>query len=352
MPATRGPYSGLRWRAAGPGYSVLTFSIEPVMDMAFRLPPLSSLRVFEAAARHNSFRKAADELNLTASAVSHGVQTLESWLGVELFHREARGLRLTSAGESYAPFVNEALSIIANATEQVPGRQATGTLSVSSASTFANRILIPRLEKFALQYPDFRVTIDTSQRVVDLTLDGFDVAIRYTSTKKQAAHWTLLGLETLLPVCSPALKRHFTGSSATKLLSQAPLIHTTCVSDDWIYWFRANGMEVPSSIEDGLRVDTIQMAIDAAIHGLGVVLGRGPFVDDEIESGRLVPVAGQAVPSGSGYWLVAAQTDFQKPEVKLFRNWLLSELGIADEHRKCSGPGTRTGSVNGRPVPS
>jgi LysR family transcriptional regulator, glycine cleavage system transcriptional activator len=309
--------------------------------MAFRLPPLSSLRVFEAAARHNSFRKAAAELNLTASAVSHGVQTLENWLGVELFHRETRGLRLTSAGEAYAPFVNQALSVLASATEQIPGRKATGTLSVSSAPTFANKFLIPRLDKFALQYPDLRVTIDTSQRLIDLAQDGFDVAIRFTSVKKRASHWILLGLETLLPVCSPALKQHFAGLSAAKMLSQAPLIHVTCVSDDWIHWFRAHGMEIPSSIEDGLRVDTIQMAIDAAIHGLGVVLGRGPFVNDEIESGRLVPVVEQAIPSGSGYWLIAAHTDFQKLEVKLFQHWLLSELATTDGRRKPSRSGER-----------
>jgi DNA-binding transcriptional LysR family regulator len=304
------------------------------MDMAFRLPPLSSLRVFEAAARHNSFRKAADELNLTASAVSHGVQTLENWLGVELFHRETRGLRLTEAGEAYAPFVNQALGILAGATEHVTGRRATGAFSVSSAPTFANRFLIPRLEKFALQFRDLRVTIDTSQRLVDLTRDGFDAAIRFTSTKKQASHWTLLARETLTPVCSPALKRQFAGSPVEKLLSQAPLIHLTCVSEDWIYWFQANGMDVPVSIGDGLRVDTIAMGFDAARHSLGVVLGRRPLVDDDIESGRLVPLDGQAIPSGNGYWLVAAQADFQKPEVKLFRRWLLSELGITDGRDK------------------
>ena len=171
--------------------------------MAFRLPPLSSLRVFEAAARHKSFRKAADELNLTASAVSHGIQTLENWLGVELFHRQSRGLRLTGAGEIYAPLVNQALSLIAKATEQLPGRKATGTLSLSSAPTFANKILLPRLEKFAAQHPDIRVTIDTSLRPVDLTLDDFDIAIRFSTTKKPAPNWTLLAVETLLPVCSP-----------------------------------------------------------------------------------------------------------------------------------------------------
>ena len=177
--------------------------------MAFRLPPLSSLRVFEAAARHNSFRKAADELNLTASAVSHGIQTLENWLGVELFYRETRGLRLTSAGEVYAPLVNQALSVLAKATDQLPGRKATGTLSVSSAPTFANKILLPRLGKFIAQFPDIRVTIDTSQGLVDLTLDDFDIAIRYASTKKPAANWTLLAMETLFPVCSPDLKEKF-----------------------------------------------------------------------------------------------------------------------------------------------
>ena len=308
--------------------------------MAFRLPPLSSLRVFEAAARHNSFRKAADELNLTASAVSHGIQTLESWLGVELFHRNARGLRLTGAGEAYAPLVTQALSILAKATEQVPGRKATGTLSVSSAPTFASKILLPRLEKFAVQFPDIRVTIDTSQRMVDLTLDDFDIAIRFTSLHKPASHWTLLGAETLLPVCSPGLKKQF-GAAAAALLSRAPLIHVTSVSADWEHWFRATGMATPASIAGGLRVDTMQMGFDAAIRGLGVVLGRRPLVDEDIECGRLVPVVGQSITSDSGYWLVTAPTDFQKPEVKLFRRWLLAELGVAAERRK-SRSGSRS----------
>lgn len=191
-------------------------ALKRTTGMAFRLPPLSTLRVFEAAARHKSFRKAADELNLTASAVSHAVQTLENWLGVELFHRERRGLQLTSARETYAPLVNQALGVLARATEQLPGRKATGTLSVSSAPTFANKILLPRLEKFAVQFPDIRVTIDTSLRVVDLTLDDFDIAIRFASTKKPAPNWTLLAVETLLPVCSPSLKAQFGGSPAER----------------------------------------------------------------------------------------------------------------------------------------
>jgi DNA-binding transcriptional LysR family regulator len=257
-------------------------------------------------------------------------------------------LRLTGAGEIYAPLVNQALSVLAKATDQLPGRKATGTLSVSSAPTFANKILLPRLAKFIAQFPDIRVTIDTSQGLVDLTLDDFDIAIRYATTKKPAANWTLLAMETLFPVCSPDLKEKFGVASGTNLLSRAPLIHVTSVSIDWHQWFRASGIEVPASIDNGLSVDTIQMGFDAAVRGLGVVLGRSPLVDGDIESGRLVPLAGQTIPSDRGYWLVTAETEFQKPEVKLFRRWLLSELGAASEHRKPAPSGSRTAQGRGR----
>jgi DNA-binding transcriptional LysR family regulator len=112
------------------------------------------------------------------------------------------------------------------------------------------------------------------------------------------------------------------------------------VSEDWDHWFRESGMQAPSAIDAGLRVDTMQMALEAAKRGLGVVLGRSPLVDDDIESGQLVPLASRAIPSGSAYWLVTAHTDFQKPEVKLFCRWLLSEFGKGAETRKLA-PGTR-----------
>ena len=116
--------------------------------------------------------------------------------------------------------------------------------------------------------------------------------------------------------------------------SRAPLIHVTTVSADWNHWFRANGIEIPASIDSGLRVDTVQMGFEAAIRGLGVVLGRRPLVDDDTAAGRLVPLVRQAIPSGSGYWLVTSQTEFQKPEVKRFRRWLVSELSAGAEDRK------------------
>jgi LysR family transcriptional regulator, glycine cleavage system transcriptional activator len=305
--------------------------------MAFRLPPLSSLRVFEAAARHHSFRKAADELNLTASAVSHAIQTLENWLGVELFAREARGLRLTSAGEAYAPLVNQALALLASATDKVPGRRPTGTLALSSAPSFASKMLVPRLERFTAQHPDIHLTIDTSTRIVDLGLDDFDVAIRYLSIRKPAANWTMLVPETIVPVCSPSIKQRFADATLIDFLSRTTLIHVTTVSADWKHWFRANGFELPPSIDDGMHIDTIHTAFDAAIRGLGIVLGRRPLVDDDLESGRLVALTSQTIPSGSAFWLVTPQTEFEKPEIKQFRQWLLSELGVGSQTRSQLG---------------
>ena len=225
---------------------------------------------------------------------------------------------LPAPGEIYAPLVNQALSALATAAEQLPGRKATGTLSVSSAPTFANEILLPHLEKFVAQFPHIRVAIDTSQRLVDLTLDDFDIAIRFSSTKKPASNWTLLAVETLMPVCSPKLKEQFDDPSVANLLSRAPLIHVTSVSTDWNHWFRMSKVKPPSSIDGGLRVDTVQVAFDAAMRGLGVALGRQPLADDDIASGRLVPLVGQTIPSGSGYWLVTSSTDFRSPRSNYF----------------------------------
>jgi LysR family glycine cleavage system transcriptional activator len=209
---------------------------------------------------------------------------------------------------------------------------------------------MPRLEKFMAQFPDIHVTIDTSHRLVDLTLDGFDIAIRYTSINKPASNWTLLVVETLQPVCSPSFKEKLGVPWDAKLLG-VPLIHVTSVSSDWAHWFRANGIEMPASSEGGLRVDNMQMGLDAAILGLGVVLGRSPLIDEEIKSGRLVRLGAGTIPSDSGYWLVTSQPDLQKPEVRQFRHWLLSELGVGVEHRKSVRSASRTTQSIGRTRP-
>src|SRR5262249_11426792 len=292
--------------------------------MSPRLPPLNGLRLFEAAARQGSFKRAAEELHVTPSAVSHAVQALEEWLGSELFHRGARGLTLTPAGSQFAASVGAAIALIAAATERLPGRRATGMLSVSSAPTFATRWLLPRLPRFAEQYPDIQVSIDTSLRHVELPLDGIDLAIRMAREAKPNGTWIRLIAESLVPVCSPSVRARL-GDRLLEIFSDVPLIHVTSVSENWAEWFRGAGID-PPDLKRGLRVDTIQMSLEAAAQGLGIALGRKPLIDDALAQGDLVEAGGPVVPGAMSYWLVGAESTFERPEIKLFRSWLLSEL--------------------------
>jgi LysR family glycine cleavage system transcriptional activator len=295
--------------------------------MGLKLPPLSAVRVFEAAARHGSFKNAAEELNITASAVSHAVQNLEDWLGAELFRRGGGKLELTEPGAAYAAAIGKAMKAIADATARLPGRRAQGRLTLSSAPGFAARWLLPRLSRFTARHPGVSVDIQTSLNLVDLPMEGLDAAIRLAPATRAMPHWTHLLKESLVPLCSPALRKKYAKLSALELIAKAELIHMTSVSADWAEWFRQAGVEQPATVRAGLRVDTIQMALDAASRGLGIALGRSPLFDLEIESGQLVRIVDDEVPSGLSYWLVTMDADFQSEDVKAFRQWLLDELG-------------------------
>jgi DNA-binding transcriptional LysR family regulator len=298
-----------------------------IAGMGFKLPPLSGVRVFEAAARHGSFKNAAEELNITASAVSHAVQNLEDWLGVELFRRGGGKLELTEPGAAYAAAVGKAIKAIADATSRLPGRRAQGRLTVSSAPGFAARWLMPRLSRFTDRHPGIAVDIQTSLDPVDLPKEGIDAALRLAPATRSLPHWTRLLDERLVPVCSPALRKKYGKLSGRQLVATADLIHMTAISGDWAEWFRLAGIEQPATIRGGLRVDTVHMALDAASRGFGVALGRAPLCDPEIEAGKLVRVFDEDVQSGLSYWLVTMDADFQSQDVKAFRQWLLHELG-------------------------
>lgn len=285
--------------------------------MRRRLPPLNALRLFEAAARHLSFRQAADELRLTPSAVSHGIQALERWLGTPLFARGAKGLSLTEAGLRYFPHVQAALDRIAAGTDEI-STQRERQLRISATPTFANRILLPLLTEFSRAYPDIAVAVDTSYTPVPLGEGGADVAIRMGRGGWPGLVANELLRETLVPVCAPERLREF----ADQTLADLPLIHVTTVSEDWARWATATGRAAPAT-DSGLRFDTIQMAFDAAARGLGVAIGRRPLVDAELQSGRLVPLWPSEVCCESAHWLVSrASGDGGNPAVATFCAWL------------------------------
>jgi len=288
----------------------------------YRLPPLNSLRQFEAAGRHLSFRLAAEELSVTPSAVSHGVQALEEWLGTALFNRGHRGLVLTNAGEAYLPRVREALELLTRATEQVPGQRYNQHLSISVAPSFGSRWLVPHLPSFREQYPDIEVSVDTSHRHVEFPRDGVDLAIRMGQGDWPGLYTECLITEELIPVCAPELARRI---DTTADLAKQTLLHVTDVAEDWAAWARSIGVD-RLELDKGLRFDSLDMAWNAAAQGLGVAIGRLPLIAAELAAGHLVPVLGEPQRSQTGYWLIASQETLLRAEVIAFTNWLRTEL--------------------------
>lgn len=296
--------------------------------MPHRLPPLSSLRFFEAAGRLRSFKLAAAEMNVTPSAVSHGIVGLERALGTPLFIRTPRGLSLTHAGADYLTYVSEALSLIAIGTQRLPRRQGRQVIAVSCAPTFASRWLLPRLRSFTARWPAVSVTVDTSRRQVGFPVDGFDFAIRMSRAPVGGLAWTRLLSERLVPVCSPACRVSLLDAKDKVDLRRATLIHVTPTSEGWQTWLKARAID-DIDVKGGLRFDTFDLAFAAAIAGLGVALGRRPLVDRDLESGELVALSRDLLAAETAYWLVSAEGADRRPDLRDFKHWLTSQARAA-----------------------
>lgn len=291
--------------------------------MRHRLPPLNSLRLFEASARLLSFKNAAEELLLTPSAVSHGIQSLEDWLGTPLFLRTTKGIVLSEAGTAYIPVVRQALELLANGSANIANQQGLGQLAISMAPTFAAKWLLPRLHRFRERHPDIRIVIDTSHERSELSDVGVDLAIRMGRGNWHGFIADKLLNEAMVPVCAPAILERV---RELKDIEQSPLIHVTTVSEDWAAWAAGCGRPAPD-LAKGLHFDTIQMAFEAASQGLGVAIGRKPLVNSELEAGSLVEVW-ETVNSNTSYWLIGAESRADDPRIIAFRSWILDEVKV------------------------
>ena len=288
-----------------------------------RLPPLNSLRLFEASARLLSFKNAAEELLLTPSAVSHGIQSLEDWLGAPLFLRTTKGLVLSEAGNTYIPIVRQALDLLASGSAKIVNKHRLGQLSISAAPTFGARWLLPRLHKFRELHPDIHIVIDTSHERAELSDAGVDLAIRMGRGNWQGVIADRLVAEEMVPVCAPSIVDRVRDLAD---IERAPLIHVTSASEDWAVWATQTGRAVPDPAK-GLRFDTIHMAFQAACQGLGVAIGRKPLVNAELASSSLVEVW-EPVFSNTSYWLVGAESRADDPRIVAFRSWILQEIKV------------------------
>lgn len=284
-----------------------------------RLPPNAALRAFEAAARHVSFRRAAEELRLTESAVSHQVRHLEETLGLKLFERHPRGLSLTEAGSRYFAVVREALDRIASATVELQGGAA-ATLRVSALTAFAVGWLIPRLKAFQARHPNLDLDLQTSDRVVDLRREKIDVALRYGSGPWPGLQAVELVAETLQPLCAPALAA---GLREPADLLRQPLLRNTQHPEEWGLWLAGVGLAAP---EGGPGFESSTLVLEAATQGLGVALGRRPLSARKLAAGELVAPFPRTVASGKAYWFVCLPEAGDRPAVARFRDWLVESF--------------------------
>lgn len=293
-----------------------------------RLPSLDPLKGFEAAARHLSFTRAAAELHLTQSAISRQIQTLEEQLGVRLFLREVRQLRLTGEGEALQRVVVEMLARLAEVCAGLRAAQRRPQVNLTAAVGIASLWLVPRLAAFQLSQPDVDVRISADNRVVDMEREGFDVALRYLAAAEAPAGATLLFEEEVFPVAAPALAASLPKRVSAEDFSRVVLL---AYDDDraapwfsWEPWLLGLGLSGarPKAI---LRFNQYDQLMRAAEEGQGVALGRGPLVARAIAEGRLKPLAvrREKLPA-RGYYLVQAENS-ARPEVERFVSWLLEE---------------------------
>lgn len=296
--------------------------------MARHLPSLNALRAFEAAARHLSFTKAAEELSVTQAAISHQVKGLEDRLGVALFRRQNRALMLTEAGQVYLPALKDAFDAIDAATARLVARDRAGVVTFTCLPSFAATWLVRRLGRFRAQHPDLDVRLLTNERLVDFAREDVDIGVRYGR-----GHWPGLVAEKLLtedmfPVCAPALLK-----GPKPLKKPADLKHHTLLHDDmemdWQRWLVAAGVKGVDP-NRGLQFSSSSMLLQAAADGQGVAMGRSALAAGYLAEGRLVRPFELKLHSDAAYYVIYPQAHAQRPKVKIFRDFLMAEAERAD----------------------
>ncbi|MEM6897057.1 MAG: transcriptional regulator GcvA [Pseudomonadota bacterium] len=295
--------------------------------MSDRLPPLTALRAFEAAARHMSFAKAADELNVTPAALSFQIKSLEDYLGEPVFHRLNRAVELTEAGRTLAPGTSEGFQALQSAWRAVRRLTDQTNLTVTAGPAFTAKWLAPRLFEFAQLHPEIELRFSASLRIMDFNRDGVDVAIRFGTGPDEGVFSLPLASEWVTPVMLPEIAARY---PTPESLREAPLIvdqSMDFLSDpaDWAAWFRSVGVTPPDELH-GPKFSQADHAIDAALAGVGVVLGRRALCIKDVAEGRLHAPYKVAINTGARFRFICPQGLENRPQTKAFRDWMLGEI--------------------------
>jgi LysR family glycine cleavage system transcriptional activator len=298
------------------------------------LPPLETFRFFEAAARHLNFTRAAEEMHVTHGAVSQRIKRLEEHLGKSLFRRSGRQMLLTDEGRRLLERVRSAIGEIAEGVEAIQSGERDRILTISMVPGFAAYWLLPRLVEFIERHPDIVVNIRPTMSLTDFTRDEVDMAVRFGAGTWPGLISIKLYDEQLVPVCSPAFRSGRLPRAPGDLL-KAPLLHDE--RQPWSLWFKAVGLDYGDAGK-GPRYGEQNLLLAAAIGGLGVALARASLVQAELESGRLVQLFPQSVPTKYSYFIVYPRSSEALGKIQAFQEWLLEQV--------------RSGEVAGTHLPS
>lgn len=301
------------------------------------MPPLNALRAFEAAARHLSQTRAAEELNVSPGAISHQIRALEALLGIALFERKVRAIALTPAGKLLYPGVQSGFLRIREAVAGLARGTNERVLVVSTPPGLTSKWLAPRLYRFASAYPDIDTRISSSLTNADFTTDGVDVAVRNLAVDAEADPALVMErLVTLsfVPVCSPKLIEIHGPLQTPAALARMPLIHDDTLINrarvpTWADWFEAAGVD-GVDVSRGLRFNSADHALDAAAEGAGVLLAHDLLAYDELRTGRLAVPVERRLPSSRAYYFVCPKRRIDAPQVQAFNRWVKQELAALD----------------------
>jgi LysR family transcriptional regulator, glycine cleavage system transcriptional activator len=291
--------------------------------MRRRLPPLNALKAFEAAARHESFTRAAEELRVTQGAVSHQVKALEAELAVKLFNREHQRLLITEAGRDYLGVIRDALDRIAAGTERLIQRQTAGVLTVSTSPDFAAKWLVHRLGHFAEAHADIDLRVSGTLQHVDFAREDVDLAVRHGHGSWPVLDAVRLSTEELFAVCSPRLLSGRRRLAKPADILKFPLIHLDSRAD-WTNWLQAADID-DAAVIHGPVLNRASMVIDAAINGQGIALARTTLAAWDLINGRLVRPFAESLRLSKVYWIVCPKAAATLPKIVTFREWLLEE---------------------------
>jgi LysR family glycine cleavage system transcriptional activator len=301
------------------------------------LPPLNALRAFEAAARQLSLTKAAQELFVTAGALSHQIRALEEYLGLKLFERRVRSIALTPAGKQLYPGLQTGFIHIRDAVAELSSAASDRVLVISTPPGLTAKWLAPRLHRFSSAHADIDTRVSSSIVNANFTTDGVDVAIRNLAADASAE--AELVIEKLIelsfvPVCSPKLLATHGPLAGPQDLARVPLIHDDtfvqrAAMPTWADWFKAAGLD-GVDVSRGLRFSSADHALDATVEGAGVLLAHDVLAYDDLRTGRLIVPFELRLRSGRAYYFVYPKQRQQRPNVQAFRAWIHEEVAAID----------------------